>query len=34
LGCEDWRPISRMGRIAAARHLNGITVRLLEEGKY
>ena len=31
---DDWRRVSRMGRIAAARHLNGITVKLLEEGKY
>ena len=28
---DDWRTISRMGRIDAARHLNEITVRLLEE---
>jgi hypothetical protein len=34
LGGEDWRTISRMGRIDAARHLNESTVRLLEEGKH
>jgi hypothetical protein len=27
---DDWRRVSRMGRIGAARHLNEITVRLLE----
>jgi hypothetical protein len=27
---DDWRRVSRMGRIDAARHLNEITVRLLE----
>ena len=30
---DDWRPVSRMGRIDAARHLNEITVRLLDEVK-
>jgi hypothetical protein len=30
---DDWRAVSRMGRIEAARHLNEITVRLLEEMK-
>jgi hypothetical protein len=30
---DDWRPISRMGRIDAARYLNEIIVRLLEEEK-
>jgi hypothetical protein len=32
-GVDDWRLISRMGRIDAARHLNEITARLLEERK-
>jgi hypothetical protein len=30
---DDWRSFSRMGRIDAARHLNEITVRLLDEVK-
>jgi hypothetical protein len=33
LKLDDWRPISRMGRIDAARHLNKLTVRLLDEVK-